>query len=205
MGSAECLGHGSRGSWFSLSLIVLVLLVGGKKRDNFYEDVLPMFSGRQSNRFLSVDPFQSAAHPLGLAAWHAFTTSCRPSLVSSKASPHLFEFPRDEHSGTASQLMPEYLPFSIYLFLFPRAIFFAWIVFAVSGNELMPKTIVHHVLYCLDRVAAVLCLFCPLKWGCLSLTFHRWGKYLQLLCWYILSFMLEKFFRFCSGWVMSNV
>lgn len=81
----------------------------------------------------------------------------------------------------------------------------AWIVFAVSDNEFMPKSIAYHVLYCLDRVAAGRCLSCPLKWGCLSLTFHLWGKCLQLLCWYILSFMLEKFFRFCCGWVMSDV
>lgn len=206
MGSAECLGHGSRGSWFSLSLIVQALLVGQKKETTFMKMYFQCFLADKATDSFLLIPSNLLPLPFGI--------SCLPCLYSQlqgqsclQQSPSLIylNFVGNEHSGAAFQLMPEYLPFSIYLILFPSAVFFAWIVFAVSDNELVPKSIAYHVLYCLDRVAAGRCLSCPLKWGCLSLIFHLWGKCLQLLCWYILSFILEKFFRFCCGWVMSDV
>lgn len=195
MGSAECLGCGSRGSWFSLSLIVLILLAGGKKKRDFYENVFPMFSGRQSNRFLSVDPFQSAA----LTLWNELPAMplqpvAGPILSPAKCLSLIYlNFPgmtiQGQHLSWCLNICLSPSIWSSFQMLFSLI---SWIVFVVSDNEFMGKPIVRHVLYCLDRVTAVWCLFCPLKWGCLSLTFHLWGKCLQLLCQYVLEFYARK-------------
>lgn len=146
-------------------------------------------------------------HPLELAACHAFTASCRASLVSSKASPSFIWISQGwsfRDSISADPWISTFLHLSGPLF----QCCFLWLLELCFQSVIMnscPKPIVHDVLYCLDRAAAVWCLFCPLKWGYLSLTLHLWRKCLQLLCWYILSFILEKFSRFCCGWVMSDV
>lgn len=99
--SAECLGLGSVGSCFSLSLIAVVL--NGKQTNkkkakfqlNVFKNIFPMFSGSQNNRLLSVYPFQSAALTLW-AACHAFTSSIGATSVSSETSPSFnFQHPVD--------------------------------------------------------------------------------------------------------------
>lgn len=195
--------------------IVQVLLVGGEKGDNFYENVFPMFSGRQTDSFLLI-PSNLLPSPFGI--------SCLPCLYSQlQDQSYLHQSPsliylnflrmsiQGQHLGWCLNVCLFPSIWSSFQVLFPLI---AWIIFAVSGNELMPKTIVHHVLYCLNKVSAVRCLFCPLKWDCLSSVremssatvlvyseFHA-RKVLQVLLWFGYIWCAEWHLKWTQGWRM---
>lgn len=205
MGSAGCLGHGSRGSWFSLSLIVLALLVGGKKkRQLLWRCIANVFwQTKQQIPFCWSLPI--SCPPFGISCLPCLYSQLQgQSCLQQSLSLIYLNFPGMSIQG-------QHLSWCLNICLSPSI----WSSFhgLYSLLELYLQSVIMNScpnpLYIMFFIVLIGLLqfdvYSALFSEVLSLTFHLWGKCLQPLCWYILSFVLEKFFMFCCGWVMSDV